>query len=77
MIDMFVLACVLARVDASVKANGGAAATKEREILTVFAGQAKHRIQENLARIDDNDDELIKGLADHAGTHERYTWDNL
>ena len=77
MIDMFVLACVLSRVDASIKANGGAAATKEREILTVFAGQAKRRIHANFERIDDNDDELIKALADHAGTLEKFAWDNI
>ena len=77
MIDMFVLACVIARVDASIKAHGGAAATKEREILTVFAGQARRRIRSNFERIDDNDDELIKALADHAATHEKFFWDNL
>jgi alkylation response protein AidB-like acyl-CoA dehydrogenase len=77
MIDMFVLACVLSRVDASIKAQGGAAATKEREILTVFAGQARRRIRSNFDRIDDNDDELIKALADHAGVHEKFGWDNL
>ncbi|HET6583445.1 MAG TPA: hypothetical protein VFG69_08355, partial [Nannocystaceae bacterium] len=77
MIDLFVMACVLARVDASIEAQGGAAATKEREILTVFTGQARRRIRSNFEKIDDNDDELIKALADHAATAERYTWDNL
>ena len=27
--------------------------------------------------IDDNDDELIKRLADHAFAEERFSWDNL
>jgi acyl-CoA dehydrogenase family member 9 len=77
MIDLFVLAAVISRVNASLVAKGGAAAAKELEILAVFAGQARRRIRANFERIDDNDDELIKSLADHAVEQERYVWDNL
>lgn len=77
MIDMFVLACVLSRVNASIVRLGPTNAAREREILTVFAGQARRRIEANLARIDDNDDELLKGLADHAVEQRRYAWDNI
>lgn len=75
MIDMFVLAAVISRVNQSVVTNGSA--PKELEILTVFAGQARRRIRENFDRIDDNDDELVKGLADHAVDREGFAWDNL
>ena len=77
MIDLFVLGCVLSRVTASIEGKGEAASAKELEILNVFAGQVRRRTKSNFGKIDDNDDELIKSLADHALTHEQYTWDNF
>jgi alkylation response protein AidB-like acyl-CoA dehydrogenase len=77
MIDLFVLACVLSRVSTSIQENGEAGAAKEIEILNVFAGQVRRRTRGNLGKIDDNDDELIKSLADHALANEKYTWDTL
>ena len=77
MIDLFVLAAVLSRVDASVKKNGDAGSKKEREILEVFAGQVRRRTKSNFNKIDENDDELIKSLAEHAFENERYAWDTI
>lgn len=77
MIDLFVLAATLSRVDASVKKNGEAGSKKEREILEVFAGQVRRRTKSNFNKIDANDDELIKSLADHAFENERYVWDTI
>jgi alkylation response protein AidB-like acyl-CoA dehydrogenase len=77
MIDLFVHGCVLSRVNESIKTNGVANATKEIEILHVFSGQVRRRIRGNYNKIDNNDDELIKSLADHAFENERYIWDNL
>ncbi len=77
MIDMFVLASIIARVNASVITHGTAGAAKELEILNVFSGQARRRIRANFDRIDDNDDESVKALADHAVELEGYAWDNL
>jgi alkylation response protein AidB-like acyl-CoA dehydrogenase len=77
MIDLFVLASVLSRVSASVGERGAEAAAQELEILRVFTGQARERVERNYARIDDNDDERIKALADHAVQAGGYTWDNL
>jgi hypothetical protein len=77
MCDLFVHGCVLSRVNESIKANGVANATKEIEILHVFSGQVRRRIRGNYNKIDNNDDELIKSLADHAFENERYVWDNL
>jgi alkylation response protein AidB-like acyl-CoA dehydrogenase len=75
MIDLFVLACVLSRVDASVRKLGPEAAARERDILAIFAHEAKRRIDANFARIDDNEDERIKALADDAVELERFRWD--
>jgi acyl-CoA dehydrogenase family member 9 len=77
MIDLFVLACVLSRVDSSVKRVGSEKAARELDILEVFAGQVRRRVKSNFGKIDDNDDELIKRLADDAFEQERFAWDNL
>lgn len=77
MIDLFVLASVLSRVDSAVKSQGAEKSKKELEILEVFAGQVRRRTKGNFNKIDDNDDELIKSLADHAFENERYVWDTI
>jgi alkylation response protein AidB-like acyl-CoA dehydrogenase len=77
MIDLFVLACVLSRVDAAVRAKGEEGTKAERDILTTFAGQARRRIKTTMAEIDDNEDESIKALADHAFELEKFAWDTL
>ncbi len=77
MIDLFALACTLARVDASIRGKGEKESAKELEILSVFAGQVRRRTHSNFGKIDNNDDELIKSLADHAMEHEKYIWDVL
>ena len=35
------------------------------------------RVKSNFSKIDDNDDELIKRLADHAFEEEGFGWDSL
>ncbi len=77
MIDLFVLAAVLSRVDSAAKRLGVEKSAREREILQVFAGQVGRRVKSNFGKIDDNDDELIKHLADDAFAQERFGWDNL
>lgn len=77
MIDLFVLASVLSRVSSSVTEKGASAVTKELEILEVFSGQVKRRVQENYARVDDNDDDQIKSLAVFALEAEKFSWDNV
>jgi alkylation response protein AidB-like acyl-CoA dehydrogenase len=62
MIDLFVLACVISRVDSSVRAKGAEGAKHELEILTTFAGQARRRIKTTMAEIDDNEDEAISSM---------------
>jgi acyl-CoA dehydrogenase family protein 9 len=77
MIDLFVLASVISRVDSSIRQGGADSAKKELEIVTVFARQAERRIKTNMAEIDDNVDESIKSLADHTFELERFSWDTL
>jgi acyl-CoA dehydrogenase family member 9 len=75
MIDLFVLASMLSRVGTNYAKNGAQASEKEVAILRSYAGQAKTRIHRNFARIDDNEDELIKDLGDFAVAREGYPWD--
>jgi acyl-CoA dehydrogenase family member 9 len=77
MIDLFVLASVISRVDSSIRENGADKAKKELEIVTVFARQAERRIKSNMDEIDNNVDESIKSLADHAFELEKFNWDTL
>jgi len=75
LIDLFVLAAVMSRVDGSLKKKGEEQAARELEILRVFARRARGRIRGNLRRVDVNDDELVKRLADDAFEREAYGWD--
>ena len=77
MIDLFVMACTLSRVQASIDANGVEKAAKEIEILKVFTREARIRVKRNFRRIDNNEDELLKALAVDAFEAERYRWDTI
>ncbi len=57
--------------------EGREGASRELGILGVFSGRARRRMRSNLNRMDDNDDDLVKALADHAFENEGYSWDTL
>ncbi len=77
MIDLFVLACTLSRVQASIDANGVEKAAKEIDILQMFTREAQVRMKQNFRRIDNNDDEPLKALAEDAFEVERFRWDTI
>jgi acyl-CoA dehydrogenase family member 9 len=77
MIDLFVLAATMSRVSTALQEKGATAVTKELEILEVLTGQVRDRARANIAKIDNNDDELIKSLADDALDRESFRWDNV
>jgi len=77
MIDLFVLACVISRVDTSIREKGAEKAAKELEIVNVFANQVARRVRHNFNLIDINDDETIKAIAEHAFGAEKFSWDNI
>lgn len=77
MIDLYALACVLSRVNTSIQTNGLEKAKREIDILTIFSGQVRRRVKSNFGKIDDNDDELIKSLSEHAVEVEKFAWDTL
>jgi alkylation response protein AidB-like acyl-CoA dehydrogenase len=77
MIDLFVLASTLSRVQASIEASGIEAASREIDILKLFTREALVRMKQNFRRIDNNDDELLKDLAQDACEVERFRWDTI
>lgn len=77
MIDTFTLGCVLSRVNSVLIEKGAHQAAKELEILEVFNGQVRRRTKGNFGKIDNNDDEFIKSLAENACENEKYIWDNV
>jgi alkylation response protein AidB-like acyl-CoA dehydrogenase len=77
MIDLFVMASTLSRVQASIEANGADGASREIDILRVFTREARVRIKRNFRRIDNNDDEILKALADDAFEAGRFRWDTI
>ncbi len=77
MVDLFVLACTMSRVQAAIDAHGAEDAAREVEVLQVFTREARARMKQNFRRIDNNDDELLKGLAVDACEVERFRWDTI
>ena len=76
-IDLFVLACTLSRVQASIEVNGEEQAAREIDILRMFAREARVRMKQNFRRIDNNDDEPLTALAEDAFEVERFRWDTI
>jgi acyl-CoA dehydrogenase family protein 9 len=75
LIDLLVEASVLSRANAALEEKGEEKAARELEIVKVLARRARGRIRNNLRRVDVNDDELVKSLADDAVEREGYSWD--
>ena len=77
MIDLFVLSCVLSRVNSAVRRPGRGGRGEGAGDPPGLRRPGARRVRSNCTEIDDNDDELVKLLADHAFAEERYSWDNL
>jgi hypothetical protein len=52
-------------------------AAKEIDILQMFTREARVRMKQNFRRIDINDDEPLKALAEDAFEVERFRWDTI
>jgi alkylation response protein AidB-like acyl-CoA dehydrogenase len=76
-IDLYVLVCVVSRVTQAIEEKGMEVARREVEIAKIIGFQVDERIRLTIQRIDANEDELLKGLADFAVDQEKYIWDNI
>ena len=77
MIDIFVMAATLSRVQSSIDAKGVDAAALEIDILRTFTRAARVRIKRNYRRIDSNDDDMLRALAEDAFEVEGFRWDTI
>lgn len=77
MIDLFVLACTISRVQKSIDSHGAEHSQREIDILKIFTRDARSRIKGNFRRIDNNYDEKLKALAVDACAAERFRWDTI
>ncbi len=77
LVDLFVFAAVLSRVSSALEARGEERCARELDLARVLARSVRGRIRGNLRRVDVNDDELLKSLAQDALEREGYGWDLL
>jgi alkylation response protein AidB-like acyl-CoA dehydrogenase len=77
MIQLYALACVLSRVTASIEERGVAGAAHELALARALGSRVRRVIKASAEEIDDNADEDVKLLADHAFDLEKYAWDTL
>jgi len=77
MIDLFALACVLARVSTRIEDHGETAAAPEREILRALAWQTNRRLETGLAGLEENEDASLQEIAGRVLEAGGYGWDNL
>jgi alkylation response protein AidB-like acyl-CoA dehydrogenase len=77
MIDMFVLACTLSRVNSSLLTSGEEKARPELQILDVLSDDVRRRVRLNFDLVDRNEDDSLKAVADHAFDLERFAWDTI
>ena len=76
-IDLFVGLCVLSRVSALIEQKGVENCKHEINMATIFSQQAKRRMNQNLRRVDINEDEEMKDLSDYIVGQGKYPWDTI
>jgi len=62
-IDLYGMASVIVRTTRAIERRGEEGSRREIDLTSVFVGSAKRRLAENIAAMDENDDELRKAIA--------------
>lgn len=76
-IDLFAGLCVLSRVTQMLEKGDPKKLVDEVRICKIFTQQAKRRMNQNLRRIEKNEDGDIRALADSIVERDGYSWDIL
>lgn len=76
-IDLLTGYSVLSRVDSIIKEKGASNAKAEITICKIFTQAAKRRMNQNLRRIENNEDSDVDYLADFIIANDGYNWDIL
>ncbi len=77
MIHLYVLSCVLSRVNSKIDADGEEKSAHERQIAKAFAARTESVIAAAAQEIDTNADDAVKSVADRAFDLEGYSFDTL
>ena len=62
-IDLYAIASVVARTTRAIERRGEEGSRREIDLASVFVASAKRRMADNIAGMDENDDELRKAIA--------------
>ncbi|MBS2018755.1 MAG: acyl-CoA dehydrogenase family protein [Deltaproteobacteria bacterium] len=62
-IDLYAIASVVSRTTRAIERRGEEGARREIDLASVFVASAKRRMADNIAAMDENDDELRKAIA--------------
>jgi acyl-CoA dehydrogenase family protein 9 len=73
-IDLYMMMACIARTTQSLLERGPAA-EREAKLCRAACGRAAHRIKRNIRMFDDNDDELLKSIANDAYDATQYPFD--
>jgi alkylation response protein AidB-like acyl-CoA dehydrogenase len=76
-IDLFALLAVISRVSALLERGEAAKLTNEVRIVNIFSHDAKRRMNQNLRRLERNEDGDTRALADTIVEQGGYPWDVL
>jgi acyl-CoA dehydrogenase family protein 9 len=74
-IDLYGIACVLSRTTRAIERKGEEGSRREIELTAAFANAAEKRLQGIVAQFDNNDDELLKGIATRSYGDGQYPFD--
>jgi acyl-CoA dehydrogenase family protein 9 len=74
-IDLFGLAATVSRTTRAIEKNGEEGARREMNLCAAFANAAEKRMKGLVASFDENDDELLKGIATRAYGDGGYPFD--
>ncbi len=76
-IDLYAIAAVIARATRAIERRGEEGSRREIDLASVFVASAKRRMAENVAAMDENDDELRKAIAQKTCSDGGYPLDIL
>ncbi len=76
-IDLYAIASVISRTTRAIERRGEEGSRREIDLAAVFVASAKRRMADNVAAMDENDDELRKAIAQRTCTDGGYPLDIL